>query len=1024
MSTRPDEPSAPGEPDRLERVERLFHDARALPDGPARAEFLERACGSEIGLRRDVDSLLRADGRADRATRFLAGDRAAERGADADLAEDPTIRPGATIGRYRLLEHIGEGGFGSVWMAEQREPIVRRVALKIIKRGMDTRRVIARFEAERQALAMMEHPCIATVLDAGETERGRPYFVMELVAGEPITRFCDRARLTIQERLRLFRQVCAAVQHAHTKGIVHRDLKPSNVLVTLADGVPLPKIIDFGIAKATSTRLTERTLFTQFGQFLGTPAYMSPEQAAGSPDIDSRSDIYSLGVLLYELVAGVPPFDEERLREAPLDEVIRIVREADPPRPSTRLATSASSAGIAASRRTDPRRLGVLLRGELDWIALRAIEKDRRNRYETAAALAEDILAHVEHRPVRARPPTMGYLLAKFCRRHAGAVAAAAGLGAVVLLGGAGTTIGLLNARAANQRLVAANLELDRSLVEEEHQRRRAEDEARRAEAAESIATRRAEEREEVATFQQRQLTTIDVRRMGDGLHASIVEQTRATLRRTGAGDESIDKEVEALKSMLERVSFATVALRALDETIFQQTIKAIDGQFESQPLVRARLLDTTGQTMHQLGLNSGSLEPLARALDLRTEHLGPDHPETVETRLQLAHLHNSLGRFVEAEAGYRSVIAAGTITDVSLSIEVIRALGGALMDQGRLAEAEPVLLDAFELARRKLDPDRPTAITTVNWLGRLRSQQGRFEEALAFDRETFERRRRVLGADHAYTLQAMLNLGLILHRLGHFEESERTVREAADRSIRALGVDHPATLQSLNHMAGLLYSRGRVGEAIPYAEDAVATAERVHGPGHVDTLHFVSMLGRLRAQAEDLAGAEPLLRRAAEGFEAALGGAHRATSGAAHDLATVLLAQGRPAEAIAPFREAFTARRASFAADDPRVISVHESALGLAESIVTAIERLLDRDDGAPARREASGDPSADRSPVGPMTDRLAEADAAVAATSAWLRGTPPAGVSPARLEAIAADAEEIAGRLRAVRARLAPEP
>jgi serine/threonine protein kinase len=336
-------------------------------------------------------------------------------------------RLGARIGRYKLLEQIGEGGFGVVWMAEQEEPLRRRVALKIIKPGMDTREVVARFEAERQALAMMEHPNIASVFDGGATDSGRPYFVMELVKGVPITTYCDTNQLTTRERLELFMEVCQAVQHAHQKGVIHRDLKPSNILVTVKDDRAVPKVIDFGVAKATQAQLTEKTLFTRLNQWLGTPEYMSPEQAGlGSLDVDTRSDIYSLGVLLYELLTGRPPFDTQKLLAAGYDAVMRTIREAEPPKPSTRLGTLAAEelTAVAANRGSEPAKLNRLLRGDLDWIVMKALEKDRRRRYDTANGLAADIQRHLGDEPVEAGAPSTLYRLHKLVRRHKVAIVA------------------------------------------------------------------------------------------------------------------------------------------------------------------------------------------------------------------------------------------------------------------------------------------------------------------------------------------------------------------------------------------------------------------------------------------------------------------------------------------------------------------------------------------------------------------------------------------------------------------------
>ena len=365
--------------------------------------------------------------------------------ADSPLAE----RPGTLIGPYKLLEQIGEGGMGVVYMADQQTPVRRRVALKIIKAGMDTRQVIARFEAERQALALMDHSNIARVLDAGATDSGRPYFVMELVRGIPITEYCDQNNLPVHERLELFIQVCHAVQHAHQKGIIHRDLKPSNVLVTLNDGRAVPKVIDFGVAKATGQQLTDKTLFTAFAQMVGTPLYMSPEQAEmTSVDIDTRSDIYSLGVLLYELLTGTTPFDQQRMRSAAFDEIRRIIREEEPPKPSTRLSTLGESrTATAAHRQVDAHRLSQIVQGDLDWIVMKCLEKDRTRRYETATGLAEDIHRYLTDLPVKAGRPTRIYRLKKFIRRNKAGVLAGSAIAVALIMGLALATIGFIQAR-------------------------------------------------------------------------------------------------------------------------------------------------------------------------------------------------------------------------------------------------------------------------------------------------------------------------------------------------------------------------------------------------------------------------------------------------------------------------------------------------------------------------------------------------------------------------------------------------
>jgi len=458
--------------------------------GQALEVFLNDACGEDAGLRQEVHELLLAN---EEAGAFLAGttEVAAPAGQRSFAV---TERPGQSIGRYKLLQQIGEGGFGVVWMAEQREPVQRMVALKVIKLGMDTAQVIARFEVERQALAMMDHPNIAKVLDAGATESGRPYFVMELVKGVPITAYCDECKLSIKERLELFQAVCAAVQHAHQKGVIHRDLKPSNILLTLYDGKPVPKVIDFGVAKATSARLTERTLFTEYGQFIGTPEYTAPEQAAISAiDVDTRSDVYALGVLLYELLTGTTPIEAARLRAVGFGEMQRMIRETDPPAPSQRFRASGMQVGIAQQRGVDPTALANTIRGELDWITMKALEKDRSRRYESPGALAAEISRYFAGAPVEVGPPTGWYRFRKFLRQYRRQATTMAVVLLTLSLGLVGTSLGMVwawqerdRASVERERAETATTEAisQRDLAEEERKKARHEEYAGRIAAA------------------------------------------------------------------------------------------------------------------------------------------------------------------------------------------------------------------------------------------------------------------------------------------------------------------------------------------------------------------------------------------------------------------------------------------------------------------------------------------------------------------------------------------------------------
>ena len=422
----------------------IFLKALDIRSPEERLAFLDGACAENANLRAQVEALLAA---SDQAGSFLESPVTA---LNATNNQPFPEQPGTVIGPYKLLQQIGEGGMGVVYMAQQTEPVERRLALKIIKPGMDSRKVIARFEAERQALALMDHPNIAKVLDAGTTDSGRPYFVMELVKGLPITQYCDEKHLTVRQRLELLLPVCQAVQHAHQKGIIHRDIKPSNVMVALYDGRPVPKVIDFGVAKATGSRLTDKTVFTEFGQVVGTMEYMSPEQAElNQLDVDTRSDIYSLGVLLYELLTGTTPLERKRLCAAAFDEMLRMIREEDPPKPSTRLSTTNEGASIAANRGLEPKKLSGLVRGELDWIVMKALEKNRSRRYETANGLAMDISRYLADEAVQACPPSATYRFRKFARRNRVALTTAVLVSAALVLGTVVSTWQAIRAEAA-----------------------------------------------------------------------------------------------------------------------------------------------------------------------------------------------------------------------------------------------------------------------------------------------------------------------------------------------------------------------------------------------------------------------------------------------------------------------------------------------------------------------------------------------------------------------------------------------
>ncbi|HUJ42746.1 MAG TPA: protein kinase [Opitutaceae bacterium] len=700
------------------RDEELFEAALALP-AAERPRYLERACGGDAGLLRRVEALLRVQEEAGGflETPALAKISAVARGASQDSR--PSESPGDRIGRYKLLQKIGEGGCGVVFMAEQEEPIRRRVAIKVIKLGMDTKEVIARFEAERQALALMDHPNIARVLDAGATDIGRPYFVMELVRGVKITDYCDQQNFATAERLKLFVQVCHAIQHAHQKGVIHRDIKPSNILVTLQDGEPVPKVIDFGIAKATQGRLTDQTLFTAFEQFIGTPAYMSPEQAQlSSQDVDTRSDIYSLGVLLYELLTGQTPFDAKSLLQAGLDEIRRVIREVEPAKPSTRLRTLEADAltSTAQHRATEPPRLLYLVRGDLDWIVMRCLEKSRARRYETASSLAQDLERHLHNEPVVARPPSTAYICRKFLRRHRFAVGAGVAVVVALLAGLAASTLQAVRATHAEKladtrlqselairreaedqrqlavgRLVAEQAarqetERQKTLAEQERDRAQRAEELAAARLQAELAARREAEQQTKLADQQRALAEQERSRAQDAEKAAQIEAARSA-----EAARLMQNMLKGAGPYVVLVSDAKLLHRILDHTA--QGLLA-----EPEGAARSELRDALTAVYYDLG-------DYATSTALAGKWAGQDHPPLALALDQLGLSLMRHARLADAEAVLREAVAVDRLVSVagsgrSESLTMLGDLIQVLKLTGKLDEA--ARLDGELQARRE----------------------------------------------------------------------------------------------------------------------------------------------------------------------------------------------------------------------------------------------------------------------------------------------------------------------------------
>ncbi|MDX2148822.1 MAG: serine/threonine-protein kinase [Planctomycetota bacterium] len=806
-----------------QRVREIFLQALERSDDGERHRFVAEACAGDEAVLREVRSLLAA---AERRPTFLEAPTLEPGPAAARSAE----KLGSRLGPYRLLELIGEGGFGAVYMAEQSEPVRRLVALKIIKLGMDTQAVIARFEAERQALALMEHAHIAKVFDAGATETGRPYFVMELVKGEPITKYCDRERLTIRERIELFSQVCNAVQHAHAKGVIHRDIKPGNVLVATQDGRAHAKVIDFGIAKATQARLTERTLYTEFRQFIGTPEYMSPEQAAGSLDVDTRSDVYSLGVLLYELLTGTTPFDAAALRSAAYGEIERIIREVEPPKPSTRLSTSAALWQVAQKRNAPPARLSAMVRGELDWIAMRALEKDRGRRYETPAALGEDLARFLAGEAVRAAPPSPLYRASRFARRHRTLVLAGLLLTLSLVLGLIGTTFGLLRAERALWRAVEA----ERAAIQQRDQAERAEQSATRARAEAELARAQAE-RAQAQAEQDR-----DRAEQSNRIASAVTEfftQDVLNAMPTGEGQAEV-----TLRQMLDAVP------------------RIIDEHFDADPAIEGAIRERVGLLYRRLGEQAKAESYLRDAVPLLEKGLGPDSKGALSAVHRLGEWMMDRQNYADAiplfERAYQGRLAAHGIT-YAFTLNSLARLGAAKVGAGRTQEGLADLRAAVAGTVQQHGTKSKATLVLERRLAKELLIAGIPDEALAMltrHMQLIKEDPEQLGMMEGVT---SLLLGEAHLGLGDAKEALVWLDAAMDLGLKTHPAEHGIFIEIRPKRAAALAMLGRAEEAVAECEQALAIARRTYGKDSPWCRDIVRQLSEYASAAGDTDGAE-----------------------------------------------------------------------------------------------------------------------------------------------------------------------
>lgn len=706
--------------------------------------------------------------------------------------------------KYKLLEELGKGGMGIVFKAEQIRPIKRNVALKIIKLGMDTNQVVARFETERQALAVMDHPNIAKVFDAGATEKGRPYFVMELVHGMPINAYCDKHKLTTNERLKLFLPVCQAVQHAHQKGVIHRDLKPSNILVAIQENKPVPKIIDFGIAKATGHSLTERTLFTEQGQLIGTPEYMSPEQAEMSGlDVDTRTDIYSLGVMLYELLVGVLPFDPETLRSAGFGEIQRIIREKEPPKASTRLSSLGDTqTSIADHRRTDPSSLHRELKGDLDWITMKAMAKDRTQRYASASELEADIERYLRHEPVVAGPPTAIYRIKKYIRRHKVGVAAAAFVIMAMLIGITGTTIGLLKATKAERKAV-----------------------------------------EEAETAQQVSDFLVELFKVSDPSEARGNTITAREILDKGA--ERIDQELSEQPLIQARLMdtmgmvYRNLGLYDAASSLLDQALNKRRQALGKDDLVVSESLHHLATLLYAKGDFSQAEKLFREALEIKRKFLGDEHIDVADVLNDLAMTLKALGNLTDSEPLYRESLAINRKKLGNEHERIAQSLnnfGMFLYQKGEYDEAEKLFREALGMNRRLLGDEHPEVSTNMSNLALALRDKGSYGEAEDMFRQVLAMDRKFLGEKHPYVAITLNNLGALLVKKEAYEEAEKAFRQAIDVLRKTFPENHWQIANANSLLGGCLSKSGNFSQAEKLLVESYSTLEKQFGASHPRT--------------------------------------------------------------------------------------------------------------------------------------------------------------------------------------------